>query len=69
MSTSGNTPEYRGHIINPRTGERLMSDRTAVIITPDALDAEILSTVWIIAEEDEKKKISSRFDIVEACLF
>lgn len=69
MSTSGNTPEYRGHIINPRTGERSMSDRTAVIIAPDALDAEILSTVWIIAEEDEKKKISSRFDIVEACLF
>ena len=69
MSTSGNTPHYTGHIVDPRTGRPDSSTRTSVIIARDALDAEVLSTVWLIAGDTAGKDIASGFDIESAWLF
>lgn len=61
MSTSGNTPIYSGHIRNPRTGDLCEGHRIVTVVSDDPLDAEILSTVLMIAPEDQVQSIMSRF--------
>lgn len=51
MSTSGNVPGYTGHIIDPLTGERRCERRVTVALCPDPMDAEVLSTVLMVAPE------------------
>lgn len=52
MSTSGNSPVYTSHIVNPKTGE-LNRDRVVVTaVIDDPLDAEILSTAALAAGEE-----------------
>lgn len=69
LSTSGNTPHYTGHIIHPATG--VYNDRQAVsaVMSPDPLDAEILSTVWMIADEQQREKINETFRNIQATLY
>lgn len=61
MSTSGNTPTYSGHIRNPRTGEVSGGRRMVSVVSPDPLDAEVLSTVLMIASEDEVPSVMAEF--------
>ena len=61
MSTSGNTANYAGHIINPATGEYETAQVASTVVTPNPLDAEVLSTVWLVADEDEKALLAERF--------
>ena len=65
MSTSGNTPYYSGHIRNPRTGETCPDRRMTTVLSPDPLDAEILSTVLMIAGKDDKEAIDREFPAAE----
>lgn len=44
LSTSGNTPGYSGHTIDPRTGLGVSDHRLAVALGSDPLDSEVLST-------------------------
>jgi len=61
MSSSGNLPGYEGHIVNPLNG-RACKDRTMSVVTsPDPLDAEVLSTVLMIADEQQLKIIEKNF--------
>lgn len=69
MSTSGNTPSYGSHIIDPRTGNPVSGRRQVVVIADDALDAEVLSTALMIADEDLRGSILSRFHGAEARVF
>ncbi len=69
LSTSGNTFRYSGHIINPTTGVYNGQRQTATIVATDPLDAEVLSTVWMIASETEQKEISKNFDNVKGTLY
>lgn len=52
LSVSGNTPGYCGHIIDPRTGESVISRKMVVVSSPDPLDAEVLSTALMVAGEN-----------------
>lgn len=61
MSTSGNTADYAGHIINPITGDYENSQVASTVLSPSPLDAEVLSTVWLVADEDERQTIVTRF--------
>lgn len=61
LSTSGNTPEYTGHIINPLTHIADESRRLSTVVAKDPLDAEILSTVFMIASEPQRKDILANF--------
>ncbi len=66
VSTSGNSPNNEGkypdgHIINPRNGEKVRGHQLMCVAGPDPLEAEVLSTALILAEEDEKKTILENF--------
>ena len=69
LSTSGNTLQYTGHIMNPLTGIFNKQRKASSILSPDPLEAEILSTVWMIANEQEQKKISEKFNNIQATLY
>lgn len=62
LSTSGNTPLYSGHIIDPRSGERINGRQTVMATSPDPLDAEILSTAMMMATESERNEILKHFE-------
>ncbi len=66
LSTSGNTPSYSGHIINPQTGVGIEQRRMCAVIAEDALDAEVLSTTLMIATEQQQERILRGFENVKA---
>ena len=61
MSTSGNAPSYSGHIRDPRTGASYQGRRLVTILSDDPLDAEVLSTVLMIAGDEEREEIMKNF--------
>jgi len=61
MSTSGNSPGYEGHIVNPLNGKACTDRKMSVVVSPDPLDAEVLSTVLMIAEEQQLVMIEKNF--------
>ena len=61
LSTSGNTPSYTGHIRNPKTGEVCNSRMIATVVSKDPLDAEVVSTVMMIASEKERNQLITDF--------
>lgn len=63
LSVSGNTPSYTGHIVRPDSGESIKGHKAISIISEDPLDAEVLSTVFMIATNEEKNQISGNFTI------
>lgn len=66
LSTSGNTPGYSGHIIHPMSGKAFTGRRVAAVVGKDPLEAEILSTVMMIADEGQRKRILRRYPDIEA---
>ena len=69
LSTSGNTPTYSGHIIDPFSGKYLNEKKMICVVAPDALDAEVLSTTLMITPEAEKKKIARNFNVANTIAF
>jgi thiamine biosynthesis lipoprotein len=61
MSTSGNAPSYSGHIRNPRTGESCGGRKLVTVLSDNPLDAEVLSTVLMIAGDKEREIIMANF--------
>ena len=69
LSTSGNTRFYSGHIVNPMTGASNRKRMVATAVAEDPLDAEVLSTVWMIADREQMRQISERFGEFEADIY
>lgn len=69
MSTSGNSPQKTKHIFHPIN--KLFNDekKLSTIIADNPLDAEILSTVWMIADEEQKHIISNNFNNIQAKVY
>lgn len=63
LSVSGNTPSYTGHIVRPDAREPVNGRKAISVMTENPLEAEVLSTVFMIASEAEKKQISENFAI------
>ena len=61
LSTSGNTPWYTGHIVNPYSGEKEMSRALSTVRCSDPLDAEVLSTVYMICDQEQRTEIENNF--------
>ena len=61
MSTSGNSPGYSGHILNPRTGIPVNERKVVTVVGDDPLDAEVLSTALMPAGEEIAGTISDNF--------
>lgn len=62
LSVSGNAPRHENHIINPLTGRYADSARITAIVSEDAVEAEVLSTAFMIANEKQQKEIANNFD-------
>ena len=69
LSTSGNTLQYNRHIINPLTGIYNGERKASTILSPDPLEAEILSTVWMIADHRQREHIAKHFKDIQATLY
>ena len=69
LSTSGNTRFYSGHIVNPLTGAANRKRMVTTVMADDPLDAEVLSTVWMIADREQMQQISERFGEFEADIY
>lgn len=65
LSTSGNTPSYSGHIRNPLTGESNTRKMLSSVIAVDALDAEVLSTVSMIANDRAMQELAENYPDAE----
>ena len=63
LSTSGNTPHYSGHIVNPLSSKRIDDKRLICIECEDPVDAEVISTTLIAADKKQKKWILSQFEV------
>lgn len=61
MSTSGNTPNHLQHIINPHTGIYCNTKRMVSISGKNAIEAEVLSTALMVADERTSKEILKNF--------
>lgn len=65
LSVSGNTPTYTAHIVRPDSGHTIKERRLICITSSDPLDAEVLTTAFMVANQDEKKQLSHNFEIIE----
>lgn len=63
LSVSGNTPTYTGHIIRPDTKKPISERKIVSITSVDPLDAEVLSTVFMVANDSEKERIKENFKV------
>jgi thiamine biosynthesis lipoprotein len=62
LSTSGNTPSYSGHIVNPLTGEPIEQRMMAAVVAKDALEAEVMSTAMMVATDEQMQRIVAERD-------
>jgi len=65
LSVSGNTAAHTEHIVNPHTGLRDASRQIVAVVADDPLDAEVVSTAWMIAGEPQRRRIACGFDKLE----
>lgn len=69
MSTSGNTPSHPQHILNPHTGTYYKGNEIITILSPDPVEAEVLSTSLLLADRSQREQILSRFDVDDFRVF
>ena len=62
LSTSGNSPSYTGHIVNPLSGTFNISRMLVCVESHDSLDAEVLTTTLMVADKSQKKEILDQFE-------
>lgn len=65
LSTSGNMPSHPRHIVNPHTGMFVEDRKLVSVVAKDPVVAEILTTAFMIADDERVPIIASRFDINE----
>ena len=69
LSTSGNMPSHPRHILNPFTGEFVTERKMVSVVADDPVDAEVLTTVLMIAGPDKVPGIVSKFNIKEKHIY
>jgi len=69
MSTSGNMPNHQQHIINPLTGIYSNAKKIVSLTCKNAIDAEVLTTALMVADEEKTEAILSNFEIDKHLIF
>lgn len=69
VSTSGNMPSNPKHIVNPLTGDFNEEKKIVSVKSKNAIDAEVLSTSLMIAQNEEIKKIKDKFSASEISIY
>lgn len=62
LSVSGNTSAYTRHIIDARNGKANADNKLTAVLCPDPLDAEVMSTVSMIASSLHKIRMARQFN-------
>jgi len=62
LSTSGNSPSYTGHIVNPLSGAFNITRMLLCVECDDPLDAEVLTTTLMVADKSQKEEILDQFE-------
>ena len=65
LSTSGNMPSHPRHIVNPHTGTFVEDKKMVSVVSKDPVVAEILTTAFMICDDERVPVIASQFDIYE----
>jgi len=63
LSVSGNTPARSQHIVNPATSEFCSGDMMVAVEAEDPLDAEILTTAWIVSGQEQPPEWMKNFNL------
>lgn len=63
MSTSGNMPSHKKHIINPYTGEYNEQRKMVTVRSVSPIEAEIVSTTLMILPHEKEEKVLSNYHI------
>ena len=61
--------QYTVHIINPLTGTYNNQKKITTIISSDPLEAEVLRTDWMIADNNQRKQISTHFKNIQGNIY
>ena len=69
LSTSGNMPSHPRHIVNPHTGMFVDDRKMVSVVSKDPVVAEVLTTVFMIADNERLPIIASHFDIYEKHIY
>lgn len=69
LCIAGNTPEKSGHIVNPLTHRVDESRRFCCVKAQDPLDAEVLSMVYLLADERQMKDLAYSFKDIQPLFF
>lgn len=69
LSTSGNMPQHSQHIINPLTGEYTDERKLVSVISANAVDAEVLTTALMVADEQTEELILRNFNQITKYTF
>lgn len=64
VSTSGNTYQP-GHILDPRSGKKVMRQETVTVIAPNSMTADALATACLILEPKERAALVKQYQGVE----
>lgn len=66
LSVSGNTPSYSRNVVIPKSGKSEVDNKLVSVLMHDPLDAEVLSTAFLIASKIEREQLIDRFRIIKA---
>lgn len=69
MSTSGNTPAHMGHIVDTITGQPAADRKLVSVVADDSIEAEVLSTAYMIADNATAERIARNFAQHETFIF
>lgn len=65
LSVSGNMPSHPRHILNPRTGQYVTDHKMVSVVAGNPVLAEVLTTAFMVADEEQVQAMADRFDIYE----
>lgn len=69
LSISGNMPSHPRHIVNPRTGLFVEEQKMVSVVTKNPVEAEVLTTAFMVAPDDRIQAIADKFEIHEKHLY
>lgn len=69
LSVSGNMPSHSKHIVNPESGKFEERRRLTAVVSVNPIDAEVLSTVFMVATEQQIDSIAAKFDLIEKQIY
>lgn len=69
LSVSGNMPSHPQHIVNTHSKELNAERKLVSVVSANPVDAEVLTTTLMVADEAAALRISGKFDSIEKHIY